>query len=467
MVDLRTNLFPYWMRTFFKHPSYLKVDGKPLLFIYRPEFLVHDLGSEKNVVDAFDWMRRACREAGFAGLTILGENRRLDRGHLELMRRLGLDYTFAYCWHMSKDNLTHDEIIAEQMRRIRGTRELGILPQVVTVSQAWSGWHNEGVIWKLPPDRFEDLMRQARDFTAASPREQLGSRMLLLDNWNEWGEGHYIAPYREYGFGYLDAVRRVFCDASEPHQDLFPEDIGLGPYDAAYRAHARRERELLNLLSRHVSKAGAPAEGMVGWWAFDEDGPVAFDYSGNRLGGILRDAPPRAQGVDGKTLVCRGGAIEVPNDPMLSPLDGLTLECWVKTEQAGQHDKWFINRIQSGGVATGYALGLSQGRPAFRLPLTDWSHQLTADAELPTGRWVHLAATFDGRTMRLHVNGEERGELSRPGRVNPNNFSLFLGSFAAGHKSHFDGLLDEVRLYSRALEPQEVRRQARQFHPTR
>jgi len=117
MADLQTNLFPYWMRTFFKHPSYLKVDGKPVLFIYRPEFLVHDLGSEKNVVDAFEWMRQACREAGFAGLTILGENRRLDRGHLELMKRLGLDYTFAYCWHMSQDNPTHDEVMRSTTTR--------------------------------------------------------------------------------------------------------------------------------------------------------------------------------------------------------------------------------------------------------------------------------------------------------------------------------------------------------------
>ena len=68
--------------------------------------------------------------------------------------------------------------------------------------------------------------------------------MLLLDNWNEWGEGHYIAPYREYGFGYLDAVRKVFSSAAGPHVDLIPEDIGLGPYDTAYRAwiSARRDQ---------------------------------------------------------------------------------------------------------------------------------------------------------------------------------------------------------------------------------
>ena len=60
--------------------------------------------------------------------------------------------------------------------------------------------------------------------------------MLLLDNWNEWGEGHYIAPHREFGFGYLDAVRNVFSDAPKQHVDLLPEDLGMGPYDKAYKA---------------------------------------------------------------------------------------------------------------------------------------------------------------------------------------------------------------------------------------
>ena len=203
------------MENYFKHPSYLKVDNKPVLFIYRPEFLVQDLGGVTNVAKAFEQMRQACREAGFDGLYLLGEYRGTDPKHLELMKSLGLDYTFAYCWHVH-DSPTPEQAIRAQMEYIRKTQELSILPQVVTVSQAWSGWHDEGSIWKIPPPEFEDLLRQAKDFTAGLPKDQLGSRMLLLDNWNEWGEGHYIAPYREYGFGYLDAVRRVFSSA--PHR---------------------------------------------------------------------------------------------------------------------------------------------------------------------------------------------------------------------------------------------------------
>ena len=236
--DLMTNLLPFWMDNYFTHSSYLKVDNKPVLFIYRPEFLVQDLGGVENVARAFDLMRRACRERGFAGLTILGEYRYLDPSHLELMKSLSLDYSFAYCWHI-RNNPTPAQAIRAQMDYLAKTQDLQILPQIATVSQAWSGWKDEGSIWKIPPGDYEMLLREARDFIATFPAGELGNRMLLLDNWNEWGEGHYIAPYREYGFGYLDAVRNVFAESHEPHVDLIPEDIGMGPYDTAFRE--RRE----------------------------------------------------------------------------------------------------------------------------------------------------------------------------------------------------------------------------------
>ena len=232
--DLMQNLVPFWIENYFKHPSYLKVDNKPVLFIYRPEFLVDDLGGVSNVVKAFDKMRQACRDSGFDGLYILGEYRGLDPNHLKLMKSLGLDYTFAYCWGIPSSP-SPEKAIQAQMDYIRKTQELNILPQVVTVSQGWSGWADEGSIWNIPPADFERLLRQAKDFTATLPKQELGSRMLILDNWNEWGEGHYIAPYREYGFGYLDAVRNVFCDAPKAHEDLIPEDIGMGPYDTVIR----------------------------------------------------------------------------------------------------------------------------------------------------------------------------------------------------------------------------------------
>ncbi|MCL4193187.1 MAG: glycoside hydrolase family 99-like domain-containing protein [Thermoguttaceae bacterium] len=233
-ADLMQNLLPFWIENYFRHASYLKLDNKPLLFIYRPEFLVQDLGSVDRVRAAFDKMREACRAAGFDGLYLLGEYRGLDPKHLELMKQLGLDYTFAYCWHV-RNNPTPAQAIAAQLNSINETRRLGILPQVITVSQGWSGWHDEGSIWKLPPADYKKLLEEAKAIVESYPAAELGSRILLLDNWNEWSEGHYLAPHREYGFGYLDAVREVFSNAPKDHIDLLPEDIGLGPYDQAYK----------------------------------------------------------------------------------------------------------------------------------------------------------------------------------------------------------------------------------------
>ncbi|MDR0336326.1 MAG: glycoside hydrolase family 99-like domain-containing protein [Planctomycetaceae bacterium] len=230
--DLMENLLPYWIEKFFKRNNYLKIDNKPVLFIYRPEVVSFDLGGDDKAKAAFDLMRAGCQKAGFDGLYLLGEYRGTDPNVLKRYKNMGLDYTFAYCWYVP-NSPAPDVVIETQLNYIQKTQAMrDIIPQVVTLSQAWSGWRDEGSIWKLPPADFETLLRKGKEFIETNiPKDELGSQMIILDNWNEWSEGHYIAPYREYGFDYLDAVRRVFSDAPEQHDDLLPSDIGLGPYD--------------------------------------------------------------------------------------------------------------------------------------------------------------------------------------------------------------------------------------------
>jgi hypothetical protein len=458
--DLFENLFPFWLKTYFKRSNYLKVDNRPVLFIYRPEYLIDELGGVEKVRAALQRMREECVRAGFAGLTILGEYRGLDADHLRQMRDLGLDYTFAYCWWIP-NNPTPAEAIRAQMDDLQKTRDLNALPMVPTVSQAWSGWNDENTIWKIPPKDYRTLLQRAKTLMATLPHDQLGSRMLLLDNWNEWGEGHYIAPYREYGFGYLDAVRAVFGIGSGAHTDILPEDIGMGPYDTAYRAYSVRNAALRRMATRRPPAGEVSEPGLIARWTFDEpgDAPVAMDYSGHRLGGILVKAS-RGSGFRGRGLVCSGGCVEVPSSPLLSPPRELTIECWVKTDRSGQRNNWILNRVLGGGVSTGYRFGLVDDRPCFEVPLTDWSHHLSADVTLPVGRWVHLAGTFDGHVMRIYVDGEEHGRMEREGPIHPNDFNLCIGSFDPGHFAHFNGVLDEVSLYSRALSPEEIRAHA-------
>jgi hypothetical protein len=238
----------------------------------------------------------------------------------------------------------------------------------------------------------------------------------------------------------------------------------MGPYDTAYKEYRKRDRELRKGIAKQVFKKGAPEAGLVAWWAFDEapDARVVLDYSGHRLGGRLRDAS-RAEGIDGNALVCEGGAVQVPHRPVLSLGDAMSVECWVKTDVAGQQNTWFLNRVFSGGTWTGYRMGVLDGKPCFEIPREPWSHHLKANVDLSTGRWVHLAGTYDGIALRIYVDGEEQGMMERSGAVRPNTFPLVLGNYAVGHDAHFVGLLDEVKLYDRALTAEEVRERYRKL----
>ena len=89
-ADLHTRLFPFWLTNYFGHPSYLKIDNQPVLFIYDARQLARDLGGVQNVPAAFAQMRAACRQAGFAGLYLLGEYRGLDPNELRAQKSDGL-----------------------------------------------------------------------------------------------------------------------------------------------------------------------------------------------------------------------------------------------------------------------------------------------------------------------------------------------------------------------------------------
>jgi hypothetical protein len=81
---------------------------------------------------------------------------------------------------------------------------------------------------------------------------------------------------------------------------------------------------------------------------------------------------------------------------------------------------------------------------------------------LPLGRWVHLAGTYDGQAVRLYVDGELQGTMERTGPINPvENGPLILGSYQQGHTAFFRGLVDEIRLYNRALTGSEIQGLAR------
>jgi hypothetical protein len=248
--DLFQNLLPFWMENYFKHPSYLKVDGKPVLYVYQPGKAVNDLGSVEKVRIVFEQMREFSRAQGFAGLLVLCNQGSTDPKVIARYRDCGYDAQFAYALNPHKDlRPSPQDVIAYQLDTIKAGNS-GTLPFVPCASMgkdnmAWQDTRPNARAalkpetmfrWRLSPEQFQNLLQQIKTTVMdRAPSGSLERRMLLLDNWNEWGEGHFIAPHAGAGFGYLRAVREVFtrCDNRPDYRS--PYELGLGPYDSRYR----------------------------------------------------------------------------------------------------------------------------------------------------------------------------------------------------------------------------------------
>ena len=79
------------------------------------------------------------------------------------------------------------------------------------------------------------------------------------------------------------------------------------------------------------------------------------------------------------------------------------------------------------------------------------TYRVNATSLFPTdGTWMHIAATYDGATIRLYINGIEEGSLVASITIATNDLPLAIGAQSDGIR-FFQGALDQVRVYNRAL----------------
>ena len=76
-------------------------------------------------------------------------------------------------------------------------------------------------------------------------------------------------------------------------------------------------------------------------------------------------------------------------------------------------------------------------------------------ATLPTNTWTHLAATFDGTTLRLYVNGAQVSSVAKTGSIVTSTNPLQIGGDNI-YGQYFAGLIDDVRVYNSALSQSEI-----------
>ena len=204
-----------WIDSYFKRPNYYRIDGKPVLMIYEIGTFIDRVGGIEKAIESVAFLRAEAAKAGFDGVHLMACDYGLKQ---EWVKALGIDSATIYNlvhWSSPAGNPEYG-VWAERAAQRFGAakRDLGI----AYFPHASVGWDNNPRFPKevkaaaavgSTPEKFEATLRRAKDWLDKNPQPRM-PKLVTVNSWNEWTEGSYLEPDTVNGFGYLEAVRRVF-----------------------------------------------------------------------------------------------------------------------------------------------------------------------------------------------------------------------------------------------------------------
>ncbi|CAK8715256.1 Glycosyltransferase WbsX [Candidatus Electrothrix laxa] len=215
-----------WLKLF-KHPSYVKANGKPLLIIFSPQELNKSFGGPQAVQVAFERLRDKAREAGLPGVSIAGcwTARYVGPKSTLPVNEVESGYTFVtgyampnYCAWAWPNKLQPYQYLLDGHKKAWDILERhSVLPYIPVATLGWDKrpWEKPN----LPEDRnavyYPDrspngvkiMVENAVQWISKHPDRTSQEKLLLMYAWNEYGEGSYLTPSKRDGYSFLEAVK--------------------------------------------------------------------------------------------------------------------------------------------------------------------------------------------------------------------------------------------------------------------
>ena len=224
---------PYWIENYFKDDRYMTVDGNLIMFVYDYGTYIHHgiCGSNfSNTKTLFATIKGMVEEATGMPLVILSVMP--ESAGSSYLRSAGLDGVSAYHWNKggSSWDYTREGII-----NAANAAKNNLTWSVPTISTGFNTlpWVDGSRYPSISVEDFKTglswikntFLKTYSNYTRADWQKNL----VMLSNWNQYGEGTYIMPSGLNGFGYLEAVREVFTDGSnaDTHTDYIPTEAQL------------------------------------------------------------------------------------------------------------------------------------------------------------------------------------------------------------------------------------------------
>ena len=213
---------------YFVRENYYQIDGCHVFNIHYLQNLIRGLGGIDQTVEALNYFREQTKKAGFKDLHLqlnlidkseyyTGINLSGDINIAEMLKKIKIESATHYQWLACADmNRNYEEILPEVVKEWED--EYNNLPCSYYPNVS-VGWDNNPRTHKLlpiicknnTPENFEKALIAAKKYIDT---HNLPAPLITINSWNEWTESSYLQPDDLYGYGYLEAVKKVFCEGT-------------------------------------------------------------------------------------------------------------------------------------------------------------------------------------------------------------------------------------------------------------
>ena len=254
-----------YLLPFFRDDRYIKVDDKPVFLIYEPLFIF-------SLWDMMQYFQTRAKENGLPGIYVIG---------MEEDQLPGTDAAFIKQPKQSKKDVmpkcrlteyplrwSYDRIweaILEKKVQGKTTYLCGLVDFDDTPRRGKKG----SIMDEASPEKFYGYFKKLYQKSML-----LNHEFVFLNAWNEWGEGMYLEPDEAYGYGYLEAVKRVVeeCREALPEEKAAAEDF----LETEEERSSREKEKSIQILRRH--------DRLLDDWLYLRDHEINVSQFFNRYG---------------------------------------------------------------------------------------------------------------------------------------------------------------------------------------
>ncbi|NOR85765.1 hypothetical protein GQ473_06630 [archaeon] len=200
---------------------------------------------------------------------------------------------------------------------------------------------------------------------------------------------------------------------------------------------------------------------LVGWWRFnneaEENSTFFKDWSSYGNNGTCTNCPTAVAGKFNGALEFDGidDFVGISNSNNLKISGPITIMAWVYVDSVYGDGSRIIDKISS-GANEGYALSLANPTTVIAnfAGLSDWS--VTATTANMISKWSYITGTYNNSDICIYVNGENKNCESSTGSISIGDDNIYVGD-AVNYIRPFNGTIDEVKIWNRALSEQEIK----------